>query len=152
RAQRSRGTQDDTAIPFSRTVVRAALEEGAGLLSDDVLSDKRFRASDTLTSLDLHSVLCVPLITQEGQRLGVVQLDRFRKGVGYRSQDLQLLTAVAMQVAVVLENVELHGQVLREQRLQQELSMAREIQQGFLPSETNGLPDGVEILGRVFPA
>src|SRR5207253_4019452 len=128
RAQRSRGTHDETAIPYSRTIVRKALEEGLGLLSEDVQSDQRFRGSETLTSLDLHSVLCVPLITQEGRRLGVIQIDRFRKGAGYRIEDLQLLTAVALQVAVVLENVELHGQLLREERLHQELALAREIQ------------------------
>ena len=39
RAQKCRGTRDETAIPFSRTIVRRALEEGAGLLSDDVQTD-----------------------------------------------------------------------------------------------------------------
>ena len=153
RAQRCRGTHDETAIPFSRTIVRKALEEGAGMLSDDVQTDQRFRASDTLTTLGLHSVLCVPLITQEGRRLGVIQIDRFRKGVGYRLEDLHLLTALAIQVAVVLENVELHGQLLREERLHQELALARDIQQGFLPRQGDSIPLAqVEIFGRVFPA
>jgi serine phosphatase RsbU (regulator of sigma subunit) len=158
RAQRSRGAHDETAIPYSRTIVRKALDEGVGLLSEDVQTDQRFRGSETVTSLGLHSVLCVPLITQEGRRLGVIQIDRFRKGAGYRVEDLQLLTAIGLQVAVVLENVELHGQLLREERLHQELALAREIQQGFLPGQgldgtTHGLPFGdMEILGRVFPA
>ena len=153
RAQRSRGRRDETAIPYSRTIVRRALEEGVGLLSEDVQQDQRFEASDTLSYLGLHSVLCVPLITQESRRLGVIQIDRFRQGAGYRVEDLQLLTALALQVAVVLENVELHGQLLREERLHQELALAREIQQGFLPRQVDGLPLGdLEILGRVFPA
>jgi serine phosphatase RsbU (regulator of sigma subunit) len=157
RAQRSRGSHDETAIPYSRTIVRKALDEGLGLLSEDVQSDQRFRGSETLTSLGLHSVLCVPLITQEGRRLGVIQIDRFRKGAGYRVEDLQLLTAIGLQVAVVLENVELHGQLLREERLHQELALAREIQQGFLPAQplesTTDLPLGdMEIFGRLFPA
>jgi phosphoserine phosphatase RsbU/P len=153
RAQRSRGTRDETAIPYSRTIVRKALEEGVGLLSEDVQHDERFEASATLTYLGLHSVLCVPLITQEGRRLGVIQIDRFRQGAGYRVEDLQLLTAIALQVAVVLENVELHGQLLQEERLHQELALAREIQQGFLPRQVDGLPlEDLEILGRVFPA
>jgi len=153
RAQRGRGMTDETTIPYSRTIVRTALEEGVGLLSEDVQTDQRFSGSDTLTSLDIHSVLCVPLITLEGRRLGVIQIDRFRKGVGYRIEDLQMLTAISLQVAVVLENVELHGQILREERLHQELAMAREIQQGFLPGQIDGLPmEDVELFGRVFPA
>jgi sigma-B regulation protein RsbU (phosphoserine phosphatase) len=153
RAQRSRGPHDETMIPFSRTIVAKALEEGVGLLSEDVQTDQRFRGSDTLTNLGLHSVLCVPLLTQEGRRLGVLQIDRFRKGVGYRLADLHLLTAIGLQAAVVLENVELHSQLLQEERLHQELALAREIQQGFLPREAEGLSHGdVEIYGRVFPA
>ncbi len=154
RAQRTRGgSGSDTAIPYSRTIVRKALEEGVSLLSEDVQTDQRFSPSETLTTLGIHSVLCVPLITKEGRRLGVIQIDRFRRGVGYRVEDLQLLTAICLQTTVVLENVELHGQLIREERLHQELALAREIQQGFLPHQPESLPgDGAEIYGRVFPA
>ncbi|MCI0377560.1 MAG: SpoIIE family protein phosphatase [Gemmataceae bacterium] len=153
RAQKGRGTEDDTAIPFSRTVVTKALEEGAGLLSEDVQSDQRFRPSETLHGLGIHSVLCVPLITLEGRKLGVIQIDRFRKGVGFRVEDLQLLTTISLQVAVVLENVELHAQRLREERYLRELALAREIQQGFLPKETlPAIAADVDLFGKVFPA
>ena len=54
-------------------------------------------------SLDLHSILCVPLINVDGKRLGVIQADRFCKGFGFRVTDLHLVTAIGMQVAVVLE-------------------------------------------------
>src|SRR4030095_7698945 len=55
--------------------------------------------------------------------------------------------------AIVLENVALHGEKLREERLLQELAMARDIQEGYLPEELEGLPDAdFAIFGRVFPA
>jgi serine phosphatase RsbU (regulator of sigma subunit) len=153
RAQRGRGGRDTTAMPFSRTVVRRALEEGVGLLSDDVQNDRRFQASATLTSLNLHSVLCVPLINPDGRRLGAIQLDRFSQGIGFRSEDLHLLTAVALQVTVVLENVSLHAERLREERLRQELALAQDIQQGYLPGELEDFPAAdFEVFGRVFPA
>ncbi|MBI3412025.1 MAG: SpoIIE family protein phosphatase [Planctomycetes bacterium] len=153
RAQKCRGMMDETAIPFSRTIVRRALDEGAGLLSDDVQTDQRFQSSDTLSGLDLHSLLCVPLITPEGRKLGVVQIDCFRRGLGFRSEDLHLLAAICLQVTVVLENVEMHAQSLREERLHQELALAREIQQSYLPQGLEGiLATDFEIFGRVFPA
>ena len=153
RAQRGRAGREVGNMPFSRTVVRRALEEGVGLLSDDVRTDHRFQASMTITSLDMHSVLCVPLINTDGKRLGAIQLDRFCQGVGFRSEDLHLLTAVALQVTVVLENVEMHAERLREERLRQELAMAQDIQQGYLPEELEDFPTtGFEIFGRVFPA
>ncbi len=153
RAQRARPGRNVQAVPFSRTVVRRALEEGVGLLSDDVRNDRRFQSSATITGLDTHSVLCVPLINPEGKRLGAIQLDRFAQGVGFRSEDLHLLTAVALQVTIVLENVELHADRLREERLRQELALAQEIQQGYLPDELEDFPDAdFEVFGRVFPA
>jgi len=153
RAQRVRPGRDVASYPFSRTVIRRAPAEGVGLLSDDVRNDQRFQGSVTITSLDLHSVLCVPLINPEGKRLGAIQLDRFCKGIGFQPEDLHLLTAVALQAAVVLENVSLHAERLREERLRQELAMAQDIQQGYLPEELEDFPDAdFEILGRVFPA
>src|SRR5262249_3482086 len=153
RGQRCRRDEDATAYPYSRTIVKKALDDGVGILSEDVRADQRFLSSSTLTSMDLHSLLCVPLIGQEEKRLGVIQVDRFRRGLPFRSEDLHLLTTVCLQVAVVLELAALHAERLHEQRLQQELAFAQEIQQGFLPHGLEGFPQPpFEIAGRVFPA
>ncbi|MSQ93465.1 MAG: FHA domain-containing protein [Gemmataceae bacterium] len=153
RAQRTRKGPDLSALSFSQTIVKHALEEGVGLLSEDLQTDQRYQSSHSIASLDLHSIICVPLINQEGRRLGVIQVDRFCHGFGFRVEDLHLLTAIGMQVAVVLENVSLHAEKLREERLMQELQLAHEIQEGYLPDELEGFPDAdFEIFGRVFPA
>jgi serine phosphatase RsbU (regulator of sigma subunit) len=153
RGQRCRHQQDAGAHPYSRTVVHHALDNGVGILSEDVQADRRFQSSATLTSLDLHSLLCVPLICQDGRRLGVIQVDRFRPGTPFRSDDLHLLTTVALQVSVVLDNAALHAELLREERLRQELALAREIQQGFMPCEFDEFPrQGFELFACVHPA
>ena len=153
RAQRTRPGHDFSNLSFSRTIIKRALDEGIGLLSEDLQSDKNYQASQSITSLDLHSIICVPLINLDGRRLGVIQVDRFGQGYGFRVDDLHLLTAISMEVTVVLENVTLHAEKLREQRLMQELALAQEIQQGYLPDELEGFPDAdFEIFGRVYPA
>jgi serine phosphatase RsbU (regulator of sigma subunit) len=153
RAQRTRRAEEPSAYPYSRTIVKRALEEGIGILSDDVRSDQRFRASETIASLNVRSLLCVPLIAQDGKRLGLIQMDRFRTGPPFRLEDLQMLTAVGLQVAVVLENAALHAELLREERFRQELAMAREIQQSFLPTEFDQFQKaGVDLYARVHPA
>ncbi len=153
RAQRTKPGQDLSPLSYSKTMVQRALDEGIGLISEDLQSDQEYKASQSITSLDLHSIICVPLINVEGQRLGVLQVDRFCKGFGFRVEDLHLLTAISMEVAVVLENVSLHAEKLREQRLMQELALAHEIQEGYLPDELEGFPDAdFEIFGDVFPA
>jgi len=79
RAQRTR-TDVKGDFPYSRTLVRSALAEGVGFLSEDVGDDPRVKLSVSLVSLNLRSFLCVPLLGSEGKRLGVIQLDCIRKG------------------------------------------------------------------------
>jgi serine phosphatase RsbU (regulator of sigma subunit)/pSer/pThr/pTyr-binding forkhead associated (FHA) protein len=164
RAQHLRRPGDSSTVTHSRTVVAKVLADGVGILSEDVKADQRFEPSSTLTSMGARSLLCVPLISQEGRRLGILQLDRLRQGHSFTIEDLQLLTAIGLQVAVVLENAALHAELLREERLRQELAMAREIQQGFLPTEFphpnppppagggQGRGAGYELFARVTPA
>lgn len=153
RAQRTRQKGERGDYPYSRTLVRRALDDGVGLLSENVGDDSQLVMSATLLSLKLRSFLCVPLIGWEGKRLGIIQLDCLRQGQAFRHEDLELLTAIGLQVAVVLENVSLHAERLREERLRQELLMARDIQQAFLPTDFAVLGlDGAELFARVHPA
>jgi serine phosphatase RsbU (regulator of sigma subunit) len=151
RAQRARGTEGPVDYPYSRTIVRKALEDGVGILSEDVGGDQRFVGTATLMRLNLRSFLCVPLITPEGTRLGVIHLDCSRPGYAFHGEDLELLTAIGMQASVVLENAALHAELLREERFRQELQMAREIQQSFLPADFASR-DGYELFAQVHPA
>jgi serine phosphatase RsbU (regulator of sigma subunit) len=153
RAVRGRRTDAGESAPYSRTVVRRALEEGVGLLSQDVADDPKVALSQTLVALNLRSFLCVPLIGPDGRRLGVIQLDSSSSGLTFRDEDLEVLTAIGLQVAVVLENVALHAASVEEEKLRQELAVAREIQQGYLPTDFAPLGDaGFDLYARVHPA
>src|SRR6185437_763164 len=127
--------------------------EGVGLLSEDVGGDPNLVLSATMISLNLRSFLCVPLLGWENRRLGVIQLDCLRHGNSFSTNDLELLTALAIQVSTVLENAALHAERLREEGLRQELRLARNIQQSFFPADfavfDNGDP---ELFARVHPA
>ncbi len=154
RAHHSRHQSNNQGdYPYSRTIVRRALDEGVGLLSVDVTDDPKLKLSATMLSLHLRSFLCVPLLGWENRRLGVIQLDCLRPGLSFSSGDLELLTAVAIQVSTVLENASLHAERLREERLRQELRLARDIQQSFLPADFDLFEDGdPELFARVRPA
>ncbi len=152
RAQRTRLLGDRHDVPYSRTIVRRALEEGAGILSEDVRSDRNLVQSATLVSLNLRSFLCVPLIGRDGKRLGVIQLDCLRNNQMFRPEDLELLSAITLQAAVVTENAAFHAERLREERLKQEILMARDIQQQFLPSDFESIGPTAELFAQCVPA
>jgi serine phosphatase RsbU (regulator of sigma subunit) len=151
RAQRSR-RRGDNDFAFSRTILRQALEKGAGLLSAGV-ADAGVGVSQTVEALAARSLLCVPLLAKSGSRLGAIQLDQSRQGAPFQTEDLRLLTTLSIQVAVALENLGLQADRLREEALRKELALAREIQQGFLPTDFATLADRrYDLFARVDPA
>jgi serine phosphatase RsbU (regulator of sigma subunit) len=152
RSQRTRYQLETTDYPYSRTIVRKALDEGVGLLSEDVRGDRNLVLSATLVSLNLRSFLCVPLIGWERRRLGVIQLDCIRGSVGFHQEDLEMLAAIGLQAAVVLQNAAYHAERLREERLRQEVMLARDIQQQFLPGEFDVAGPTAELYARCHPA
>jgi serine phosphatase RsbU (regulator of sigma subunit) len=153
RAQRTRHKTSDGDFPYSRTIVRKALDEGVGLLSEDVRGDRNLPLSATMVSLNLRSFLCVPLIGWEKRRLGVIQLDSLRAGQSFKTDDLDLLSTIALQASMVLQNAAYHADRLREERLRQELMLARDIQQAFLPTQFNVLPAAeADFYAQVHPA
>jgi sigma-B regulation protein RsbU (phosphoserine phosphatase) len=152
-AERSRSKGPQGGFPISRTIIRKAMEEGLGLLSEDIHSDERFSASTTLPRVESRSLLCVPLIGHGGRRLGAVQLASVQNDALFAAEDLHLLTTIGMQVAMVLENLSLQEERVQQAQLRKELAMAREIQQSFLPTDFSPLAgSGYELFAAVYPA
>jgi serine phosphatase RsbU (regulator of sigma subunit)/anti-sigma regulatory factor (Ser/Thr protein kinase) len=98
--------------------------------------------------------LAVPLVSQ-GELIGVLNLGPRRSEQDYSSDDRKLLDNLAAQAAPALRV----GQLVREQeaeaatrqRFEQELEVARLIQQNFLPKELPDLP-GWQIAAYYRPA
>jgi serine phosphatase RsbU (regulator of sigma subunit) len=139
------------ATGYSRTIARRALEGGVGLLSEDMPRDQQMLIH-TLVSLKLRSFLCVPLISKDERRLGLIHLAAMRTGAMFRPDDLEVLTAIGMQAAVALDNAALYAQLLRDERLRVEVAMARDIQRGFLPANFPQAEEGFELFAFVEPA
>ncbi len=59
---------------------------------------------------------------------------------GFTGEDLDLLASVAAQAETLLENVQLHEQVLKQREMERDLEFATQVQLGFLPKERPKLP------------
>jgi serine phosphatase RsbU (regulator of sigma subunit) len=55
--------------------------------------------------------------------------------VAFNQGDLDLLTGLAAQAAMALQNARMHQESLKQQRLQQDLLLAEQIQKSFLPRQ-----------------
>lgn len=125
----------DDEVPISMTVVRQAMEQTQAILSADVLGDRRFRSSESLTDLKLRSLMCAPLLASEGHAVGVIQLSTLDASHPFTSDDLDLLVNVCAQAALAVENATLHDAIVSRRDMERDVAFAAQVQQGFLPSE-----------------
>jgi phosphoserine phosphatase RsbU/P len=79
----------------------------------------------------------VPLFGRDGRQAGVILLGERLSEEPYSKEDRLLLTSVASQAALALENIRLAGQIAErleaEQRAAVELQLAKEVQSRLLP-------------------
>jgi serine phosphatase RsbU (regulator of sigma subunit) len=87
--------------------------------------------------------ICVPLVSQ-GELIGLLNLGSRRSEQEYSADDRRLLTTLATQAAPALRVAQLvrqqQAEALEKERLQQELRVARVIQQTLLPKEVPDIP------------
>ena len=95
-------------------------------------------------------VLSVPMFLQ-GRLIGAINVGPKMSGKIYSQDDIDLLSTVAGQAAIAVENARLHISEIEMQRIEEELSLARKIQQGLLP-KSNPMLKGLDISGVSIPA
>lgn len=107
-AARNISREDAGAVTFdgSRTIIERARTSGQPVFTVDAASDERFQDSRSVASLGLRSVVCIPMALR-GRRIGVIYVDNRVEADAFRQEDLDLLTAIANQAAVAIENARL---------------------------------------------
>jgi len=143
-------TLESPEFQVSRGIVERVAREGQPQLTSDAQSDLWLSGRDSVRSLGLRSVLCVPLHFK-GAILGVVYVDnRLQAGI-FTQADLELLTSIASSAATAIENARLYRVAVEQGRIERELQVAREVQASLLPPETPNLA-GWDFAARWRPA
>jgi serine phosphatase RsbU (regulator of sigma subunit) len=88
----------------------------------------------------IRSVMCAPLCVPDREPLGVLVIDTQSAQDKFQAEDLQIITAVANQAAVVLEIARAHEDSIKQERIERELNLAREVQRAFLPKNLHSGP------------
>lgn len=132
-AQKRRQEGDDESVRLSKTILERVLSDRAGILSADAANDSRFSASESISSLTIHSMMCVPLLNMEGEPFGIINLDTQNPMKRFTDEDLELLLAVANQAAHSYENVRLLQSHLDKQKQDKEMRIASQVQRALLP-------------------
>jgi phosphoserine phosphatase RsbU/P len=132
---RTRREKDESTARFSRTIINRCIDTGQAFLSEDAMADDRVSLSQSISDFRIRSVMCAPLRVGEGAVFGVIQLDTQDRVKKFTNDDLQLLVAVSNQAAVAMENAKLHQEILDQQKIEQEMEYAKQVQRCFLPAQ-----------------
>jgi phosphoserine phosphatase RsbU/P len=153
-ARRSGGLRlSPESLAPSRTALRQALEQQSSVITENLaLADFDLQAAQSIVTQNLRAIAVIPLYavargsTKESsiqvkreEFLGVVYLDS-RRVAAFSKLERQILDALALEAASVLDNARLVENERHRQRLEQQISIARDIQQALLPRGFRDFP------------
>ena len=133
-------------IPISSGLVGAAVREWRTVNVPDASKDPRYIPMNPET----RSELVVPLF-YKGRVIGVLDLEH-TKTAFFNEEHERMLSTLASQIAIAIENARLYQAVRRQERqLERDIAMAREVQLRLLPPAAPTHPHA-ELAVRFLPA
>jgi len=151
---RSNGMPDLTIsgnepVPFEHDQgLMAYLEVGRHpVLLDEAMASSQVDFTDDERAWMIgHDIaLILPLFTRE-KVTGLLALSHKFEKEDFTSEELQILTTLSSHLTLALENLRLLEENVEKHRLEEQLQIARKVQEGFLPQEIPETP-GLEITG-----
>ncbi|MEK6336972.1 MAG: adenylate/guanylate cyclase domain-containing protein [Acidobacteriota bacterium] len=101
-------------MTIGRTITRKVMKDKVALLSQDAAADEQFAGVDSIVSQGVRSTICAPLFTDAGVH-GALYADRLDPFSAFKPDDLELISAVAAQTAIAVENVRAHERLAKEE-------------------------------------
>src|SRR5450432_2550443 len=163
-ARRSGGMRlPPESLSPSQTAIQLALRRQSAVITEDLAqADMDLQAAQSIVAQRLRAVVVIPLYAmsrantdqsminiKRGDFLGVLYLDS-RRPAAFSKLDRQILDALAADAASILDNARLVERERERQRMEQEINIARDIQQALLPRDFREYPH-LSVTGINFP-
>src|SRR6266446_4041683 len=163
-ARRSGGLRlPPESLTPSQTAIQLALKQQSPVITEDLAqAEFDLQAAQSIVAQRLRAVVVIPLRAmsranthesminiKRGELLGVLYLDS-RRPAALSKLDRQILDALAGDAASILDNARLVERERERERLEQEINIARDIQQALLPRNFRDYPH-LAVAGCNFP-
>jgi len=127
-------------VMVSDTVLRKVAETHKAVLTADAIIDERFSSSESIVAQGIRSAMAVPLLSK-GRLEAVLFLDSRQQTNAFSEKDLTILSGIAAQAAIALENAALAEQIRTEAITRAELSrfLSRAVAEAVIRGETEDL-------------
>jgi diguanylate cyclase (GGDEF)-like protein len=96
-------TLESEDLKISKTVVNQVLSTGKPLYLSNIYKDDKFRITESIESLGLRMIMCVPLKTKE-KLLGVIYVDSHSTTESFTQLEEKMFETFAAQASVAVEN------------------------------------------------
>ncbi|RMF42548.1 MAG: FHA domain-containing protein [Planctomycetota bacterium] len=130
----------DEEFQVSRTIIREVMDSKHAIISLDAATDSRFDSAMSIADFGIRSIIVAPLLSSSGEALGVLQMDTKDAKRKFTPDDLEVLAGIATQAGIAIENARLHERIVAQQRVEQDLKLARSVQEAFLPHKSPEVP------------
>ncbi|MBI3272860.1 MAG: FHA domain-containing protein [Planctomycetes bacterium] len=107
-------------VVVSRTITNKVISEKVSIITSDAKYDPRFQAGVSIIQYNIRSALCVPLWEKQ-EVFGVIYVDNLLKAHAFQEDDLDLLTAIANQIAIRIKQEQLYEDLKREALIRENL-------------------------------
>ncbi|MCK4414193.1 MAG: SpoIIE family protein phosphatase [Candidatus Eisenbacteria sp.] len=149
RAARPAGQSSSEQLILSQTILGTVLHEQQALLLNDVQSDPRFGAQESVILQNLRSAMVAPLFDNQ-QVIGLLYADTDDPRVRYDRDQLRAFTLLGNLIAVKITNARLLEAQREQERMEQEVAAAASVQQTLLAGDLPTI-QGYEIAARQLP-
>src|SRR5271168_1048131 len=137
----------------SQTAIQLAMKQHSPVITEDLAqAEADLQSAQSIVAQRLRAVVVIPLYAmlrasttesaaniRRGDVIGVLYLDS-RRPAAFSQLDRQILDALAADAASIIDNARLVERERERQRLEQEINIARDIQQALLPRDFREYP------------
>ncbi len=140
----------DERVTISQTIANWVLRERVAVITSDARHDPRFQRGESIHMYHIRSAMCVPLWS-ETDTLGVIYLDNLFEAHAFTEEELELVTAVANQVAIGMRQIRLTEQLRDEAIIRANLSgfHSPDVVEMILMKSRGGKSVGIEVTEEV---
>ncbi|MCL7454140.1 MAG: GAF domain-containing protein [Anaerolineae bacterium] len=133
------GTEEAEVFRSLRLAEDDALVRSLRQGDDFVTLEDRVPDSEALKIVNSHSALALPLVSK-GEILGVMIVESGDTRPRLSQRWMNILSGIAGQAAIAVENDRLLEEAAEQERMRQELQVAKRIQTSFLPESCPDVP------------
>ena len=123
---------EEIEIRIGSGIAGTVAESGRVIDIDNAYEDARFdRSFDAHFGFRTRDIYCMPVHNREGTTVGVLQL--LNRNRPLTKPDKDFLAGISVHIGLALERARMHQFIVLKKQIDQELDLAREIQQEFHP-------------------